>query len=166
MNTRSINQGLIRQLSIIVAGLGLTCTWAASGVEKTNPPSSTSQSATNSSAKPAPIEIPVSQFSIPTSISEGRNPFFPDSLLAIKNQVAPTNTQGKPIAVALQLQGISGTPTKRFARIVGKTFEEGEEGPVTVGRSKVQVRCLKIRDDGVTIEIDGNRQELKLRPGL
>lgn len=167
MNTRSFNPGLIRLLSIVAVGLSLASALAASGVEKTNPPSGASQPTTNSPAKPAPIEIPVSQFVIPTAVADGRNPFFPESTQMIKNPVVNTNTLGKPVAVALVLQGISGTGAKRYALINGRTFEAGEEGYVTVGRSKVHVHCISIREDGVTVETDGsNRQDLKMRPGL
>jgi len=168
MNTRSFNPGLIRHLSIVAVGLSLASALAVSGVEKTNPPSGASQHTTNSTAKPAPIEIPVSQFVIPTAVADGRNPFFPESTQMIKNPVVNTNTPGKPVAVALVLQGISGTGgAKRYALINGRTFEAGEEGYVTVGRSKVHVHCISIREDGVTVETDGsNRQDLKMRPGL
>lgn len=168
MNTSSFHSGLIRHLGSVTASLCLlVCAMAASGGEKTNPPTATSQSTTNAGAKLAPIEIPTSQFTIPTAIAEGRNPFFPDSILTLKvNPIAPTNSLGKLTPVALVLQGISGTGAKRFALINGRTFEVGEDGDVTVGRSKVHVHCLIIREDGVTIEIEGNRQELKMRPGL
>lgn len=166
MNTRSLNPSLIRHLSIVTVGLSLAFALAASGVEKTNPPSAASQHTTNSTAKPAPIEIPVSQFVIPTAVADGRNPFFPESTQMIKTPVVNTNTLGKPAAVALVLQGISGTEAKRFALINGRTFEAGEEGDVTAGKSKVHIHCITIREDGVTVDADGTRQELKMRPGL
>lgn len=162
MNTSSFNPGLIRHLSIVAAGLGLACTMVASGVEKTNPPSGASHDATNSPAKPAAIEIPTSQFAIPTVIADGRDPFFPESTRMIKVPTTNTNSTIKSAPAALVLQGISG----RFALINGRTFEAGEEGDVTAGKSKVHIHCISIREDGVTVEADGTRLELKMRPGL
>lgn len=166
MNTRSLHAILLRHVGSGSAILGLLLTaLAASGVEKTNPPAATAHGTTNSSAKLMPIEIPTSQFAIPTAISEGRNPFFPDSILSMKVNPNMTNTPGT-VTTTLPLQGISGTGMKRFALIAGRTFEPGEEGDVTVGRSRIHVHCLSIREDGTTIEADGVRLELKLRPGL
>ena len=163
MNTRSFYSGLIRHLSVVTASLGLLAGASAAAAEKTNPPPATSATTTNAAPKQAPIVIPVSQFTIPTTAAEGRNPFFPDSIQTRRpNSIADTNTLGTVTSVALVLQGISG----RFALINGRTFEAGEDGDVTVGRSKVHVRCISIREDGVTVEVEGTRRELKLRPGL
>lgn len=163
MNTSSLELGLVRCQSIACAVLGLLVfIGTANSAEKTNLPAAT-HSATNAPAKQAPIEIPVSQFVIATTTAEGRNPFFPDSLMTMRANVnTTTNAAGKVPSVALDLKGISG----RFALINNRTFEAGEEGDVTSGRSKVHVHCIKIREDSVTIEADGTRMELKLRPGL
>ena len=167
MNPRSFYSGLIRSVAIIAASLGLlTGANAATNTGTTNQPAAPALTTTNAAPKLAPIEIPISQFTIPTTIAEGRNPFFPDSIMSLKIPVVNTNSATKVVSVSLILQGISGTGAKRFALINGRTFEAGEDADVTVGRSKVHVHCLNIREDGVTVEVDGNRQELKLRPGL
>lgn len=119
---------------------------------------------TNTAAK-APIEVPVSKFAIPTTLAEGRNPFFPESTRVI-SQAATTNSPGRTPTFELVLKGISVVGTKRFALINNRTFEENEDADVTVGRSKIHVLCLKIKEDSVVVDIDGTRQELRLRPGL
>ena len=163
MKTGSFYSNLTRHWCVISTALGLFAgAIAVSGAEKTNPPTAPAQGATNVGAKPPAIVIPASQFAIPTSRAEGRNPFFPESTLTKVPQNSPTNTTGRVSAIALTLQGISG----RFALINGRTFAEGEDGDVTVNQSKVHIHCIKIKEDGVTIEVNGNRQELKLRPGL
>ena len=163
MKTGSFYSNLTRQWRVVSTGLGLfVCAITVSGAEKTNPTTAPALLTTNVGAKLSAVVIPTSQFAIPTSSVEGRNPFFPESTLTNFRQSSPTNTTSKVSAVALTLQGISG----RFALINGRTFAEGEDGDVTVGRSKVHIQCLKIKEDGVTIEVDGTRRELKLRPGL
>ena len=51
--------------------------------------------------------------------------------------------------------------------INGRTFAEGEEGDVNTNSGKKHVRCLKIKEDSVIVELlpEGERQELKLRGG-
>jgi hypothetical protein len=136
---------------------------AASEPTKSNQVVTSASSTTNAPTKTAPIEIPTSNFIIPTSVADGRNPFFPDSLAAAKaSAINTTNTVSAPV-VTLDLKGISG----RFALINNRTFEAGEEADVTIGnnRQKVHVHCISIREDSVTVEVDGVRRELKLRPG-
>lgn len=168
MNTRANTFDKIRRLLLALASLTLLVSVEAAA-DKTNKAPTASVSATNAPAKVAPIEVPTSQFVIPTTVAEGRNPFFPDSLVALKAAASTsTNATTKAAPAMLDLKGISGTPTKRFALINNRTFEEGEEADVTVGagRSKVHINCIRIREESVTVEADGVRMELKLRPGL
>lgn len=166
MNTSSLYFRIARHAIIACAGVSLfVFVFAASGaaLEKTNLTTKVAQSGAPSAAvKAAPIEVPLSQFTIPASASEGRNPFFPDSTLA---KVAQNSTNPAPkIAVMLTLNGTSMAGAKRFALINGRTFEAGEEGEVTLGGSrKVHVLCVSIKADGATVEVDGIRQELKLK---
>lgn len=168
MNTRSFYSSRNRHLGVVAAGLCLLgCAMTTFSAEKTNALKATApaKGTTNSFPTLPAIEIPTSQFAIPASIAEGRNPFFPESTLTKFNQSATTNTT-KVVSVALELKGISGAGAKRFALINNQTFAEGEDGDVTVGRTKVHVLCIRIRDESVTVEVEGDRRELKLRPGL
>ena len=122
-----------------------------------------SPAGTNTSAQ-SDLVIAKSEFAIPASPKEGRDPFFPDST---RTQVKVDN--GKPAKaqpINLVLQGISGTPDKRFALISGNTFLVDEEHYVNVGSTRVNVRCLKITEDSALIDVDGRQQQLKLRPGF
>jgi hypothetical protein len=121
-------------------------------------------SATN--AAPAAVEVPKSTFNIPTAAAEGRDPFFP---LSRKNVVEvspdPTPTP-KPAPLTLVLKGVGGNESKRFALINDKTFAAGEEREVAIGNTRANVLCVEIREDSVVIEVNGARQQLRLRQGL
>lgn len=158
---------LIPALAGLILAVHTTATAAVPG--KTNKAAAASTSVTNAPAKQAPIEIPTSHFVIPTTTAEGRNPFFPDSLtVAQPNPAISTNIAAKLPITTLDLKGISGMGNRRFALINNRTFEVGEEADVPIGstRQKVHVHCITIGEDSVTIEVDGERRELKLRPGI
>jgi len=167
MNTRSFHFGILRHAAIGCASVGLIAgAIAVNGaeVEKTNPPATTSPTATNSVAKAATIEVPLSQFTIPASRSEGRNPFFPDSTFGTPVVQTSTNSAAVKVVVALDIKGVSKVGNKWYALINGRTFEAGEEGDVTApGGRKVHVLCISIKAEGATVEADGVRQELKLK---
>jgi hypothetical protein len=126
----------------------------------------TDAQANGSSTNANRIDVPPSVFVIPTTVTQGRDPFFPLSTrIAAKAQQKNTDPV-KPVIVTLTLKGISRTDTQMFALINDKTFATGEERDVQVGTGKVRVHCIEIREDSVTVEANGSRQELKLRPGL
>jgi len=147
-------------------GLLLFAAWAVTAEEETNPAANTMPSSTATNTNLARVEIPESEFVVPTSPIQGRDPFFP---LSRRVMVEFANDTAKPVKaapVALTLQGISGTESKRYALISGRTLVVGEEAEIVVGAGRARVRCINIKEDSVTIEVDGNVQELKLRPGL
>lgn len=111
-----------------------------------------------------PLEIPKSVFVPAASIKEGRDPFFPEQAQAKVPSVTKTPSQQR---VTLVLNGITGPP-RRMAMINGRTFEAGEKGEVRLpGGSRVGVECLEVRDDSVTILLEGGvRTELRLRSEL
>lgn len=122
----------------------------------------TSLSVTNSlSSSTNKIEVPISVFVIPTNAADGRDPFFPESMRFASGS---TNT---PAAVTLQvtftLQGISGAAGNKLAIINGRTLAEGEETDLVVNGTRIRLRCVAIKNDSVTVEAGGNRQELRLR---
>jgi len=138
---------------------------SAPATAATNPPPSASapKSGTNATAQ-SDVKIPTSVFSIPTSVTEGRDPFFPNST---RNRVTvETNKVVKAPTVSLVLQGISGTEARRFALISGQTFIIGEEHDMNVGDSRINVRCLNITEDSAVVEVNGRQEVLRLRPGI
>jgi len=111
------------------------------------------------------IQVPKSDFKVPNTVAEGRDPFFPHTS-RVKTRVTPQPTPTPtPAPVTLALKGVSGTEAKRYALINDKTFEAGEEREIQVGTNRVRVRCIEIREDAVLIEANGTQQLLRLRPG-
>jgi hypothetical protein len=110
------------------------------------------------------VEIPQSVFLIPSNPRDGRNPFFPQSVVA-----APVVTWKPNSPVDLSsfvLNGIT-SPPKRTAMINGRTFEAGEEGEVKLASGgKALIKCEAIRADSAVIVVNGQRRELRLRLGL
>lgn len=129
------------------------------------PAPTNSQSKRTNAAVQMPIVIPKSEFAIPTTLAAGRDPFFPNRAV-LNNNLVGTNTTTAAVSPTFTLSGVSGTKVKRYALINNRTFEAGEEGDITVGRSKVRIRCISIEEDSAVIEFDGRPQTLKLRPGL
>ena len=161
----------IRPVLVLLAGCALAVAAGTARAEAKVPAKTNkaNKADATTNAAPAAIVIAKSEFAVPTSAAQGRDPFFPHS-----SRLGPIRPKpgggtepgpGTP-AIALVLQGISGTDAKRFALISRRTFEAGEEGDVTVGRTKVHVRCITIKEDSVLIEVDGKPQELRLRPGI
>ena len=109
----------------------------------------------------AEVKIPVSIFVWPSNPAEGKDPFFPNSKHPYTEPVIKQTLTNAPIT--LTLNGIS----RGLAMINGRTFAEGEEGDVNTNSGKKHVRCLKIKEDSVIVELlpEGERQELKLRGG-
>lgn len=108
--------------------------------------------------------IPLSVFAIPSQPTEGRNPFFPQSV----NRVVPqTVTPETHLDTSwFVLNGIT-SPPKRTAMINGRTFETGEEGEVRLpSGAKMLIKCEEIRAESAVIMVGGHRRELRLRSGL
>jgi len=116
-------------------------------------------------APPAKTEVTepeTSNFVVPRNQKEGRDPFFPNSTIAVPGPVV-SPTKATPVApVKMTLMGISGPRDKHLAIINGKTFGKGEEQDV----GHVHIRCVEIKEESVIIDVNGERQELRLRPGL
>ena len=157
MTTSSLNKRLLQ----ILFGIAMLFS-AGTEIYAAAPTNSPAKSATNSAAPP--IVIAKSEFAIPATASEGRDPFFPNR--ALTAATANNTNAASSASYTFMLQGISGTKSKRFALINNRTFEVTEEGDITVGRSKVRVHCVSISEDSVVIEVEGKQQELKLKQGI
>jgi hypothetical protein len=111
------------------------------------------------------IALPQSVFAIPATPAEGRNPFFPASILAV---AAPARvTPETPVeSFSFVLNGIT-SPPRRTAMINGRTFEPGEEGEVKMpSGGRMLIKCEDIKADSAIINVGGKRRELKMRSGL
>lgn len=117
-------------------------------------------------------EIPRSVFEIPSSPDEGLDPFFPKSTRLFGQ--GPSRTDAAPaVRVTLALRGLAGVPGDRLATLTTREnpprsliLAEGETGTLNTKAGEVRVRCVQIEDDRVLVEINGVRQELRLRDGI
>ena len=83
-------------------------------------------------------------------------------------QQAPVKpTQPVADVSELILNGIVPSGPVRTAMINGRTFEEGEEGAVTLrDGQKLPVKVDQIKEDSVMVTVRGQHRELHLRRGL
>jgi hypothetical protein len=95
---------------------------------------------------------PMSVFDIPDSPKEGRDPFFPNSMRVYRDRPA---APGATDLSALRLEGISIHGNRVFVIINGETFAPGDEATVKTDTGKVDVRCIQIKGNAVTVEADG-----------
>jgi hypothetical protein len=93
-----------------------------------------------------------SVFTAPTSLKDGRDPFFPESGRAMENAMAQSHTVE---ISSLKVPGISGTRGHLFAIINNHTFAIGEEGDVKTAGGPVHLRCVDIQNSAVLVEING-----------
>ena|SRR5437867_3738462 len=118
-------------------------------------------------AAPLETEIPQSVFIIPTSASEGRDPFFPRTvrLFAGTRTASNVKTNQPSFVVELALKGISGTRERPLAIINNQTFAAGEENDVPTGTRHVRIRCVEINvlTETVIVQIGNERRELRLK---
>ena len=117
---------------------------------------------------PAFAPIPPSLFVMPTRPQEGRDPFFPHSTRPYGTGVILETNQA-PVAAApveLRLKGFSGPTDHRLAIINNQTFAVGEVGEVSTTTGRLRIRCVKINDDSVVIQVGNETRVLRLRSGL
>jgi hypothetical protein len=137
----------------------LAFTTAATLSANAAPPANTEANSGQTKTTPTEKPAPKSTFDIPAKPQDGRDPFFPasDRLYAIKStpKQAPSSNSS-----ALVFNGKNGSPDHPLVMINGKTFAEGEEGPVNTSGVRVRLRCLEIKGDIVVIEVAGERREL------
>jgi hypothetical protein len=143
---------------------------AHAGMASTNATAKTSTgSPAPAAAAPVEPEIPKSVFVIPTSPSEGRDPFYPRTsrLFAGSGTGTAVKTNQPSLVAELALKGISGTRERPLAIINNQTFAAGEENDVISGSRRVRIRCLEINVSAgsVIVQMGTERRELSLKPG-
>jgi hypothetical protein len=102
-----------------------------------------------------------SVFVLPTSVRDGRDPFYPESVRAVENAMATAHTVE---ITSLKVPGVSGTPGHLFAIINNHTFAVGEEGDVKTAGGPVHLRCVEIQNNVVIVEINGQLHRLNVEP--
>lgn len=111
---------------------------------------------------PLPSEVirPVSVFD--SKSSNARDPFFPRSTRApYTEQAAPkeANAAVRRPEVKLVLKGILGS----LALINNGTFAEGETHSIKVPGGQVRVRCIKINERSVLVNVEDTNEQIELR---
>jgi hypothetical protein len=149
-------------LRLLPFAASLCCVAVLTAGAAQSPPTSSGHGPAATNPAPAEPEPPKSVFRVAASPQEGRDPFFPQSVLP-KPTVITTNNV--PMAVAeLELKGISGGDGHRLAIINNRSFEAGEEGTVPTNVGRVRVLCKEIAADSVRVIVNGQERTLTLRP--
>lgn len=105
-------------------------------------------------AKPAPVR---SEFVMPASPREGRDPFFPESTRPYETAMVVKHTVELNV---FSVKGISIENGHPMAIINNHTFAVGDEGDVLTPSGRVHLRCTDIRAGTVEIEVNGVKREL------
>jgi hypothetical protein len=109
--------------------------------------------------------IAKSQFTLPHKVTDGRDPFFPNSSRPYASEMVakPANESSLPEYEFL-LKGISGSAEKPLAIINTTTFTTGEENEVIIKGKRIKIRCVEINMTVGTVlfEYAGTRRVLKL----
>lgn len=109
--------------------------------------------------------IAKSEFTLPRKMTEGRDPFFPNSSRPYASEIVakPMGDSALP-EHEFSLKGISGSAERPLAIINNTTFTTGEENDVIIKGKRVKIRCVEINMVAGTIlfEYGGSRRQLKL----
>jgi hypothetical protein len=111
-----------------------------------------------SAAVPADTNAPAkSIFILPSSPSEGRDPFFPNSMRPYEEAMSK-----RPVELtSLEIKGFSEIAGHRYVIINNHTFGAGDEGDVITPQGRIHIRCLEVGPDSVLVESGGARHLLK-----
>jgi len=103
----------------------------------------------------AKLEIQPSVFNVPTTPSEGRDPFFPASPRVFTTN--PVNQPSGPALTDLTLKSIVGNPPRVLAIINNHTFATGDEGDITTkSGQRLHIRCVDINLKAGTATVEAN----------
>lgn len=129
---------------------------------KPEPPAAAAKADESATALPT---IPRSEFKIPTSIAEGRDPFYPTStrIYDLNKETKPVPVPKTPTVVDLVLSGVSGSADKALAVINNVNFGVGDSLEVVSGKERVRVVCLEINVQAGTAVIEANGVRRVLR---
>ena len=166
MKKHHFSLGAVR-VALAALALTLCSAWSAPKAEDAKAPKSEAKAAKPAAEKDDRIQVPKSEFVIPTVAAEGCDPFFPSSsrMLAFQAKAVTDKTTTKPASTLMfALKAITASGGRRVASINNRPFEAGEEGEIAFGGTRVRLKCLEVREDSALIEFEGQTQELRLRP--
>ncbi|HTR43160.1 MAG TPA: hypothetical protein VMH87_16215 [Pseudomonadales bacterium] len=112
-------------------------------------------------AAPADTNAPVqSVFTMPSTPSEGRDPFFPDSMRPYEDSMVKVK---RPVELtSLQIKGFSQIGEQRYVIINNHTFGAGDEGDVITPDGRIHIKCLSVGIDTVMVESGGAQHLLRM----
>jgi hypothetical protein len=102
----------------------------------------------------------LSVFTMPAGPSEGRDPFFPNSMRPYAE--AQSHTKHAPVLTSLRIKGISQIGGQLYVIINNHTFGAGDEGDVITPDGRIHIKCLSISSDSVLVESGGTQHILKI----
>jgi hypothetical protein len=110
-------------------------------------------------------ELPLSIFVVPQKVTEGKDPFFPNSSRVYGAGSSARATNAPSIMADLTLKGISGTVEQPLAIINTTTFTTGEINEVLLKKGRIKVQCLEINmvAGTVLLQVGGDRRQLALQ---
>jgi len=110
------------------------------------------------------FDFPKSVFVVPTNADQGlHDPFYPTSgrLWVVATPTVSTGAAPVSVLPPLAVTALSGGgKVDWIASINGNPFKEGEDGTVSTPSGRVKIRCLKIDEKSVTVEVNGHQIEL------
>jgi hypothetical protein len=112
-------------------------------------------------AAPADTNAPVqSVFTMPSGPSEGRDPFFPNSMRPYEDAMVKAKRPAE--LSSLRIKGFSQIGNQRYVIINNHTFGAGDEGDVITTEGRIHIRCLSVGIDSVMVESGGAQHLLKI----
>jgi hypothetical protein len=151
--------------SIQSLGLGCVALVSTQAAETAKPLVAHARTAATAATTPVSTEAPVlplSTFAVPRKVTEGRDPFFPNSI-RVYGESLNTN-RSATVMVDLVLKGISGTTEKPLAIINSTIFTAGESNEVILKNGRMRIQCVEINLSAGTVllQIGTERRELRL----
>ena len=111
-------------------------------------------------AAPVDTNAPTrSVFTMPSSPSEGRDPFFPNSIRPYEDAISKVKRPAD--FTSLEIRGFSEIANHRYVIINNHTFGQGDEGDVLTSQGRLHIRCLAVGADTVLVESGGAQHLLK-----
>ena len=112
--------------------------------------------ATNS----APAELPVPESIFNLAAQTTKDPFFP---LSTRQPAGVTNNAAPAFSVSeFVLKGLSGSAHNRLALINNRTFAVGDTNTITTPSGKINVRCMKIKENSVILRADPQHETTEI----
>lgn len=100
-----------------------------------------------------------SVFVMPSDPSEGRDPFYPNSMRPYESAIAKRHRSVD--VTSLQIRGFSEIAGHRYVIINNHTFGDGDEGDVITSEGRIHLRCLHVGTDSVMVESGGAQHILQ-----